>query len=47
MISGTDVIKTKVCNRLDPDDDMHFALSKIVPCIEDIMKEEFQFHQSH
>ena len=33
MISGTDVIKTKVRNRLDPDDDMHFALSKIVPCI--------------
>ena len=39
------VIKTKVRNRLDPDDDMRCALSKIGPCIEGIMKEKFQFHE--
>ena len=41
------VIKTKVRKRLDPGHDMHIALSKIEPCIEDIMKEKLQFHQSH
>jgi len=46
-IFGTYLIKTKVGNRLDPGDDMRMALSKIEPCVEDIMKEKFQFHQSH
>jgi len=26
---------------------LRIALSKTEPCIEDIMKEKFQFHQSH
>jgi len=41
------VIKTKARNRLDPGNDVRIALSKIEPCIEDIMKGKFQFHQSH
>ena len=41
--SALSVIKTKVCNRLDPGDDIRIALSKIDPCIKDIMKEKFQF----
>nr|XP_039248833.1 zinc finger BED domain-containing protein 5-like [Styela clava] len=40
-------IKTKARNRLDPGDDMRIALSKIEPCIKDILKERSQFHQSH
>jgi len=32
------VIKTKARNRLDPGNDVRIALSKIEPCIEDIMK---------
>ena len=41
------VIKAKVRNRLDPGDDMRCALSKTEPCIEGIMKEKLQFHESH
>ena len=45
--SALTVVKTKARNRLDPGDDLRIALSKTEPCIEDIMKEKFQFHQSH
>jgi len=45
--SALTVVKTKARNHLDPGDDLRIALSKTEPCIEDIMKEKFQFHQSH
>ena len=45
--SALTVIKTKACNRLDPGGDMRIALTKLEPSIEDIMKEKFQFYQSH
>jgi len=41
------VIKTKAHNSLNPGDNVRIALSKIEPCIEDIMKRKFQFHQSY
>ena len=45
--SALTVVKTKVRNRLSPDNDLRVALSKIEPCIEEIMKAKYQFHQSH
>ncbi|XP_039260762.1 zinc finger BED domain-containing protein 5-like [Styela clava] len=45
--SALAAIKTKARNRLDPGDDMRIALSKIEPCIEDILEERSQFHQLH
>ena len=40
-------IKTKARNRLSPGNDLHVALSKIEPCIEEIVKRKYQFHRSH
>ena len=45
--SALTVVKTKARNRLSPGNDLHAALSKIEPCIEEIMKGKYQFHQSH
>ena len=45
--SALTVIKTKARNRLDPGDDVRIALSKIEPCIENIMKGKCLFHQSY
>ena len=45
--SALTVIKTKTCNRIDPGGDIGVALNKIETCIEDIMKEKLQFHQSY
>ena len=39
------VVKTKARNRPSPDNNLHVALSKIEPCIEEIRKEKYQFHQ--
>ena len=44
--SALTVIKTKARNRLHPVDDMRCALSKMELCIEGIMKEKLQFHES-
>ena len=41
------IAKTKARTRLSPGNDLHVALSKIEPCIEEIMKGKYQFHQSH
>ena len=40
-------IKTKARNRLSPGNDLHVALSKIKPCIEEIVKGKYQFYKSH
>ena len=45
--SALTVVKTKARNRLSSDNDLRVALSKIEPCIEEIMKGKYQFHQSH
>ena len=45
--SALTVVKTKARNRLSPGNDLHVALSKIEPCIEEILKGKYQFHQSH
>ena len=41
------VAKTKARNCLSPGNDMRVALSKIEPCIEEIVKGKYQFHKSH
>ena len=45
--SGLAVIKTMVRNRVGFGYDLHIALSKIEPFIEEIMQGKYQFHQSH
>ena len=45
--SALTVVKTKARNRLSPGNDLRFALSKIEPCIGEIMRGKYQFHQSH
>ena len=40
-------IKTKARNCLSPGNDLHVALSKIKPCIEEIVKGKYQFYKSH
>ena len=45
--SALTVVKTKACNRLSPGNDLRVARSKIEPCIDEIMKGKYQFHQSH
>ena len=45
--SALAVVKTKACNRLGPGNDFRIARSKIEPCIDEIMKGNYQFHQSH
>ena len=42
--SALTVAKTKARNRLSPGNDLRVALSKIEPCIEEIMKGRYQFH---
>ena len=41
------VVKIKACNCLSPGNDLRVTLSKIEPCIKEIMKVKYQFHQSH
>ena len=41
------VVKTKARNCLSPGNNLRVALSKIEPCIEEIMKRKYQFHQSY
>ena len=45
--SALTVVETKARNRLSPGNDLRVALNKIEPCIEEIMKGKYQFHQSH
>ena len=45
--SALTVAKTKARNRLSPGNDLRVALSKIEPCVEEIMKGRYQFHQLH
>ena len=47
FFSALTVVKTKACNRLSPGNDLRVALSKIEPCIKEIMKGKYQFYQSH
>ena len=43
--SALTVIKTRARNCLSPDNNLRVALSKIEPCIEEIRKGKYQFHQ--
>ena len=45
--SALTVVKTKARYRLIPGNDLRVALSKIEPCIGEIVKGKYQFHQSH
>ena len=40
-------VKTKARNRLSPGNNLRVAISKIEPCIKEVMKGKYQFYQLH